>query len=110
MTQQQQEQIVIECHRLALELKSNCAAWLHTAIDRRNETAALSLSASADALYTLINNNPDIMRSDAGKPAFDEFNKVEDDDFQDNMNKLWSLDDQPEPDFREIRRMRNETN
>ena len=98
MNQQQQEAIVIECHRLALELKSNCAAWLHTASNRRNETAAYSLSASADALYTLLNNHPEIMGSDTGKPAFDE---PVNPDFQEDMQSLW---DQPEPDIRERRR------
>ncbi len=98
MTQQQQEAIVIECHRLALELKSNCAAWLHTASNRRNETAAYSLSASADALYTFINNNAEIMGSDTGKPAFDE---PDNPDFQGDMRSLWEQD---EPDIRERRR------
>jgi len=90
-----QEQIVIECHRLALELKSNCAAWLHTSSNRRNESAAFELSAAADALYSFLNSNPEIMGSDTGKPAFDQ---PDDEEFQENMNSLW---DQEEPNFRE---------
>ena len=98
MNQQQQVGIVIECHRLALELKSNCIAWLHTATDKRQEKAGFELAASADALYTLLNNHPEIMGSDTGKPAFDEPINP---DFQEDMQSLW---EQPEPDIRERRR------
>ena len=91
-----QEQIVIECRRLAFELNQKCAAWLHTATNKRTETASFELSASADAMYTFINNNPEIMGSDTGKPAFDT---PDDEEFQENMNSLW---EQEEPDFRRM--------
>jgi hypothetical protein len=92
MTNQQQETIVIECRRLALILKSNCAAWLHTPTNKRPESASFELSGAADALYTFINNNPEIMGSDTGKPAFDEYNKEPDEDFQTDMQNLWDND------------------
>lgn len=100
-----QEQIVIECRRLAQDLTHKCATWLHTATNRRQDTAGHELAAAADALYTFINNHPDIMGSDTGKPAFDEFNREPDEDFQADMNSLWNQD---EPDFREIKRLRHE--
>jgi hypothetical protein len=81
-----QETIVAECHRLSLDLKNKCAAWLHTATNRRNENAGYELSAAADALYTFINNNVEIMGSDTGKAAFDEAGN---DEFQSDMNNLW---------------------
>jgi hypothetical protein len=92
-----QEQIVIECRRLAFELNQKCAEWLHTATNRRNESAGHELAAAADALYSFINDHTEIMGSDTGKPAFDE---PENEEFQSDMNNLW---DQPEPDFRERR-------
>jgi hypothetical protein len=90
MNTQQQESIVIECRRLAFELNQKCAAWLHTATNRRDETAGHELSAAADALYAFINNNTEIMGSDTGKPAFDEFVN---EDFQSDMNNLWDETD-----------------
>jgi len=96
MNQQQQEQIVIECQRLAYNLHKNCFDWMHTATNKRTESAAFELSAAADALYTFINNNPEIMGSDTGKPAFDQ---PDDEEFQENMQSLW---DQEEPDFRRM--------
>jgi hypothetical protein len=89
MTTQQQEAIVIECRRLAFELNQKCAAWLHTATNRRDETAGHELSAAADALYSWINDHTEIMGSDTGKPAFDEFVN---EDFQSDMNNLWEND------------------
>lgn len=97
MTIQQQEAIVAECNRLAKVLTERCSTWLHMATNLRSDTAGHELSASADALYTLLNNHPEIMGSDTGKPAFDT---PDDSEFQENMQSLW---DQEEPDFRERR-------
>jgi hypothetical protein len=97
MANQEQEAIVIECRRLACELNQKCGEWLHTATNRRAESAAFDLSSSADALYSFINDHPEIMGSDTGQPAFDDPGN---DEFQSDMESLW---DQPEPDFRERR-------
>jgi len=91
-----EEQIVIECARLCNTLRLSCHKWLYTATNKRTESAAFELSAAADALYTFINNNPEIMGSDTGKPAFDT---PDDAEFQENMQSLW---DQEEPDFRRM--------
>lgn len=87
-------------------LTESCAQWLHTATNKRPDHAASDLSAAADAVYTHLNNVPELMGSDTGKPAFDEFNKETDADFQSDMNSLWDL---PEPDYREIKRLKYET-
>jgi hypothetical protein len=95
MNQKQTETIVIECRRLAFELNQKCAAWLHTRSDKRDESVGFDLSKAADDLYTHMNNFPEIMGSDTGKCAFDEFFN---EDFEEDFNSIW---DQPEPDFRE---------
>jgi hypothetical protein len=86
MTTQQQESIVMEVQHLAKNLVGSCAQWLHTATNRRDETAGHELSAAADALYSWINDHTEIMGSDTGRPAFDEFVN---EDFQSDMNNLW---------------------
>lgn len=86
MTNQQQEVIVIECQKLAKDLAENCAKWLHTVSDRRNEKTALGLGLAADAMYILLHTYTEIMGSDTGKPAFDEFVNEE---FQSDMQNLW---------------------
>ena len=90
------DQIVIECHRLALDLKQKSAAWLHTTTNRRNENAGFELASAADAMYSYISNHTEIMGSDTGKPSFDEQVNP---DFQEDMQSLW---DQEEPDFRRV--------
>jgi hypothetical protein len=103
MNNHQQEQIVMEAMRLAKDLAEKCSKWLHTATDRRYDNAALELGLAADAMYTVLHTNGDIMGSDTGKPSFDLFQP--DPEFQSDMQSLWDL---PEPDFREIRRLKNE--
>jgi hypothetical protein len=90
MNQQQQEAIVIECRRLALSLEFYCKQWLHTATNHRDENAGIELAAAADSLYTWINNHVEIMGSDTGKAAFDEFVNP---DFQSDMQNLWDETD-----------------
>jgi len=96
MNNEQQWANVLECQILAGSLKDACIKWLHTATNKRTETVAFELSAAADALYSFLNSNPEIMGSDTGKPAFDQ---PDDEEFQENMNSLW---DQEEPDFRRM--------
>jgi len=81
-----QETIVIECQKLARDLVGAAQVWLHYATNKRNESAGHELAAAADALYTFINNNVEIMGSDTGKPAFDEPSNEE---FQSDMQNLW---------------------
>jgi len=99
-----QETIVIECARLCNTLRLSCHHWLHTATNKRNESAGHELAAAADALYSFINSNAEIMGSDSGRPAFDVPTNP---DFQADMQSLW---DQEEPDYRELKRLQNEAN
>jgi len=93
MTIKEQEIIVMECQKLANTLLKNCTLWLHKASNNRDE-AALDLGLSADAMYDFLSRNGDIMGSDTGKPAFDEFNSEPDDDFQSDMNNYWNHEDE----------------
>jgi hypothetical protein len=81
-----QEEIVNECRHLSEFLAKVCGKWLHTATNKRQENAGFELAAAADALYTFINNNVEIMGSDTGKAAFDEAGN---DEFQSDMQNLW---------------------
>jgi hypothetical protein len=99
-----QEIIVSDCACLSRKLNELCIKWLHTGTNRRAESAGHELASAADALYSFINSNSEIMGSNTGRPAFDEPTNP---DFQEDMQSLW---DQEEPDYRELKRLRNEAN